>query len=137
MPPQVSNLRGEGPVSSLLAVVVGPVICPRVVRLVLLGVRPVWSGRPVRSWSRSIWRGRRTVRRGSGSIGSRRRRVGSGRRRLSWSVALARSTLDVVLIVAGADVLVEDGSVAAVEGVLLAACVAVVVHLSQRIRTIQ
>jgi hypothetical protein len=72
-------------------------------------------GGAIRSRGRSggIWS------RGVGSRG-----VGSGR------VTLAGSALDVVLVVTGADVFVEDGAVAAVEGVLLARPVAEVVHLT-------
>ncbi len=73
-----------------------------------------WGG-AVRSRSRSggIW---------SRGVGSRS--VGSGR------VTLTGSALDVVLVVTGADVFVEDGAVAAVESVLLARPVAEVVHLT-------
>ena len=39
--------------------------------------------------------------------------------------------MDVVLVVASADLLVEDGAVAAVEGVLLPPRMAEVVHLTQ------
>ena len=39
--------------------------------------------------------------------------------------------MDVVLVVASADLLVEDGAVAAVEGVLLPLRMAEVVHLTQ------
>ncbi len=72
-------------------------------------------GGAVRSRSRSggIW---------SRGVGSR----GVGSR----GVTLTGSALDVALVVTGADVFVEDGAVATVEGVLLARPVTEVVHLT-------
>ena len=59
-----------------------------------------------------VVRGRGVVRRGGGSV------------------AGARGAVDVAPVVAGADVLVEDGVLPALEGVLLAVMVAEVVNLN-------
>ena len=59
-----------------------------------------------------VVRGRGVVRRGGGNV------------------ARARGAVDVAPVVAGADVLVEDGVLPALEGVLLAVMVAEVVNLN-------
>jgi len=52
--------------------------------------------------------------------------VGCGR----GSVALSGDTLDVVLVVAGSEIFIEESSVSTVVGVLLTILVAVVVNLT-------
>jgi len=58
------------------------------------------------------------------------RRVVGRRCRGGRSISFSRGTVDIVLVVTGAKVLIEQGSIPAVVGVLLSVCVAEVVDLT-------